>query len=35
MEAPDARTMKQTKGNGINLIDSPEDMYGKANVIPG
>lgn len=30
MEAPDARTMSKTKGNGINLSDSPEDMYGKA-----
>ncbi len=30
MEAPDARTMSKTKGNGINLSDSAEDMYGKA-----
>jgi tyrosyl-tRNA synthetase len=30
MDAPDGRTMSKTKGNGINLADSPEDMYGKA-----
>ena len=30
MEAPDARTMSKTKGNGINLSDSAEEMYGKA-----
>jgi len=30
MNAPDAKTMSKTKGNGINLADSPEDMYGKA-----
>src|SRR3989344_2368723 len=30
MNAPDARTMSKTKGNGINLSDRPEDMYGKA-----
>lgn len=30
MEAPDALTMSKTKGNGINLSDTPEDMYGKA-----
>jgi len=30
MDAPDGITMSKTKGNGINLSDSPEDMYGKA-----
>jgi tyrosyl-tRNA synthetase len=30
MEAPNAVTMSKTKGNSINLVDSPEDMYGKA-----
>jgi tyrosyl-tRNA synthetase len=30
MEAPDALTMSKTKGNGINLSDSSENMYGKA-----
>lgn len=30
MDAPDGRTMSKTKGNGINLSDSAEDMYGKA-----
>lgn len=30
MDAPDAITMSKTKGNGINLGDSAEDMYGKA-----
>ncbi|MDQ1284521.1 MAG: tyrosyl-tRNA synthetase [Patescibacteria group bacterium] len=30
MDAPDGRTMSKTKGNGINLSDSPEDMFGKA-----
>ena len=30
MDAPDGRTMSKTKGNGINLADSPEEMYGKA-----
>jgi len=30
MEAPNAVTMSKTKGNSINLGDSPEDMYGKA-----
>ena len=30
MDAPDGRTMSKTKGNGINLGDSSEDMYGKA-----
>ena len=34
MEAPDARTMSKTKGNGINLSDSSEDMYGKAMSYP-
>jgi len=41
MEAPDGITMSKTKGNGINLSDSPEDMYGKAmsysdrQILPG
>jgi len=30
MDAPDGITMSKTKGNGINLADTPEDMYGKA-----
>jgi tyrosyl-tRNA synthetase len=30
MDAPDGRTMSKTKGNGINLADSPADMFGKA-----
>ncbi len=30
MPAPDNITMSKTKGNGINLSDSGEDMYGKA-----
>ena len=30
MDAPDGRTMSKTKGNGINLADNPEDMFGKA-----
>ncbi len=30
MDAPDGRTMSKTKGNGINLSDTPEDMFGKA-----
>lgn len=30
MDAPDTRTMSKTKGNGINLADSPENMFGKA-----
>ena len=30
MDAPDGVTMSKTKGNGINLADSPEDMFGKA-----
>lgn len=34
MEAPDAMTMSKTKGNGINLTDSPEDMYGKSMSYP-
>ncbi len=34
MEAPDAITMSKTKGNGINLNDSPEDIYGKAMSYP-
>jgi tyrosyl-tRNA synthetase len=41
MDAPDGRTMSKTKGNGINLADSPEQMFGKAmsysdeHIIPG
>jgi tyrosyl-tRNA synthetase len=34
MDAPDAVTMSKTKGNGINLSDSAEDMYGKAMSYP-
>jgi tyrosyl-tRNA synthetase len=34
MDAPDARTMSKTKGNGINLSDEPGDMYGKAMSYP-
>lgn len=34
MEAPDAITMSKTKGNGINLSDSAEDIYGKAMSYP-
>lgn len=34
MDAPDGRTMSKTKGNGINLEDTPENMYGKAMSYP-
>ena len=34
MDAPDGRTMSKTKGNGINLGDSPADIYGKAMSYP-
>lgn len=34
MDAPDGRTMSKTKGNGINLGDSSNDMYGKAMSYP-
>jgi tyrosyl-tRNA synthetase len=34
MNAPDSITMSKTKGNGINLSDSPEEMYGKAMSYP-
>src|SRR3972149_5936849 len=34
MEAPDALTMSKTKGNGINLADKSEEMYGKAMSYP-
>jgi len=34
MEAPDAVTMSKTSGNGINLGDTPEDIYGKAMSYP-
>lgn len=30
MEAPDTSTMSKTKGNGINLSDTPDNIYGKA-----
>lgn len=30
MDAPDGKTMSKTKGNGINLGDTSEDIYGKA-----
>jgi tyrosyl-tRNA synthetase len=34
MDAPDAVTMSKTKGNGINLSDEPNDIYGKAMSYP-
>ncbi len=34
MEAPDGITMSKTKGNGINLADTSENMYGKAMSYP-
>ncbi len=34
MDAPDHRTMSKTKGNGINLADTPENMFGKAMSYP-
>lgn len=34
MDAPDGRTMSKTKGNGINLGDSAEQMFGKAMSYP-
>ncbi len=34
MEAPDSLTMSKTKGNGINLADTSNDMYGKAMSYP-
>jgi tyrosyl-tRNA synthetase len=34
MDAPDGITMSKTRGNGINLGDSAEDMYGKAMSYP-
>lgn len=34
MDAPDAKTMSKTKGNGINLSDMADDMYGKAMSYP-
>jgi tyrosyl-tRNA synthetase len=34
MDAPDGRTMSKTKGNGINLGDTAEIMYGKAMSYP-
>ncbi|MBU2025932.1 MAG: tyrosine--tRNA ligase [Patescibacteria group bacterium] len=41
MDAPDCQTMSKTKGNGINLSDTPQQMFGKAmsysdqHIIPG
>jgi len=34
MPAPEGKTMSKTKGNGINLSDTPQDMYGKAMSYP-
>ncbi|OGF26514.1 tyrosine--tRNA ligase [Candidatus Falkowbacteria bacterium RIFOXYA2_FULL_47_9] len=34
MDAPDGITMSKTRGNGINLGDSAENMYGKAMSYP-
>lgn len=34
MDAPDGLTMSKTKGNGINLSDTAENMYGKAMSYP-
>ena len=34
MEAPDGITMSKTKGNGINLSDSENNMFGKAMSYP-
>lgn len=34
MDAPDGITMSKTKGNGINLGDNAEQMYGKAMSYP-
>lgn len=34
MEAPDGLIMSKTKGNGVNLGDSSEDIYGKAMSYP-
>ena len=34
MDAPDTLTMSKTKGNGINLSASANDMYGKAMSYP-
>ena len=34
MEAPDTATMSKSSGNGINLSDTPEDVYGKAMSYP-
>jgi tyrosyl-tRNA synthetase len=34
MEAPDTTTMSKTGGNGINLDDSSEDIYGKSMSYP-
>lgn len=34
MEAPDATTMSKTSGNGINLDDSAQDIYGKGMSYP-
>lgn len=34
MDAPDGKTMSKTRGNGINLGDDAENMYGKAMSYP-
>lgn len=34
MDAPDTVTMSKTRGNGINLSDKSEDIYGKAMSYP-
>jgi len=34
MEAPNTTTMSKTEGNGINLSDTAEDIYGKAMSYP-
>ncbi len=34
MPAPEGLTMSKTKGNGINLADKPETIYGKAMSYP-
>jgi len=34
MTSPDGKAMSKTRGNGINLSDAPEQMYGKAMSFP-
>lgn len=34
MPAPEGLTMSKTRGNGINLSDNPEEMYGKSMSYP-